>query len=203
MRAAHRVGGAAGRACYELRVGRPRDFDADAALEVAVQLFWKRGYVATSVRHLCEAMGIRAGSFYAVFGSKEECYRRALQRYFASQPVPRVPGPEAIRAWFDVIVDPKRTPKGCLLVSSAMEHPSLDAATQSLVRDHLDAIESFFHACLRERPDARGDAALLAGTVLAIHVRARAGAASKDLRALADRALEATGLLPRRVRLAH
>ncbi|MDQ3035443.1 MAG: TetR/AcrR family transcriptional regulator, partial [Myxococcota bacterium] len=161
-------------------MARPRDFDPDAALDAAVRLFWERGFFATSVRDLCDAMGIQPGSFYAAFGNKEACFRRALERYLATQPQPGAPGPDAIRAWLRVIVDPKREPKGCLLVHSAVEHPSLDALTQSLVTERLEALERFFTLCLRGRPSARADASLLAATVLAIHVRARAGADSRE-----------------------
>jgi TetR/AcrR family transcriptional repressor of nem operon len=184
-------------------VGRPRDFDADAALDRAVRLFWERGFVATSVRDLCDAMAIQPGSFYAAFGSKEACFRRALERYLATQPHPGAPGPDAIRAWLRAIVDPKRTPKGCLLVHSAVEHPSLDERTQALVTARLDAMERFFAQCLRGRPRARADASLLGAAVLAIHVRARAGAPSRELRALARRALEAVDLEPAPRRLAR
>lgn len=177
-------------------VGRPRDFDPDAALDAAVRLFWERGFVATSVRDLCDAMEIKPGSFYAAFGSKEACFRRALERYLATQPRPGAPGPDAIRAWLRAIVDPARAPKGCLLVNSAVEHPSLDALTQQLVTSRLDAMERFFALCMRGRPTARADASLLGATVLAIHVRARAGAPTRELRALARRALEALDLQP-------
>ena len=159
-----------------------------------MRLFWERGFVATSVRDLCDAMEIKPGSFYAAFGSKEACFRRALERYLATQPRPGLPGPDAVRAWLRAIVDPKRTPKGCLLVHSAVEHPSLDERTQALVTARLEAMERFFAQCLRGRPRARADASLLAATVLAIHVRARAGAPSRELRALARRALEAVSL---------
>ncbi len=62
--------------------GRPRRFDRDAALATATRLFWLKGYAATSVSDLTEAMGIGSPSLYAAFGSKEELYAHAL-RYYA------------------------------------------------------------------------------------------------------------------------
>lgn len=172
------------------RRGRPRDFDLDRATDRAVRVFWTRGYAATSVRDLCAALDLNSGSFYAAFGSKEACFRAALARYAATQPVPRTPSPAAIRTWFDAIVDPARTPRGCLLVDSAVELPLLDRASQTAVRAALSAVEDFFARCLAGRgAAARADAALLAAAVTAIHVQARAGTPAPRLRALADRAL--------------
>lgn len=182
-------------------MARPRDFDVEAALDAAVQTFWSRGFAATSVRQLCDAMRIQAGSFYHAFGSKEECFRRALERYLATQRVPREPGPDAIRVWFDAIVDPKRTPKGCLLVMSAIEHPLLDPSSAALVSARMKRVEDFFAACLGDEHD-RADAALLASTVVAIHVLARSGTPSSHLRRLADRAMAAVGI-EKRARLAR
>jgi TetR/AcrR family transcriptional regulator, transcriptional repressor for nem operon len=184
-------------------VGRPRDFDFDDALDRAVELFWKQGYAATSVRQLCDALGIQPGSFYAAFESKEACFRRAIDRYVETQPFPRTLGPDAIRLWFDVIVDPKRTPKGCLLVQSAMEHPMLDDESRTLVLDRLARVEQIFARCLNGRASAKDDAASLAATVLAIHVLARTGARPKKLRLLADRALDAAHIEARPARLAR
>lgn len=175
-------------------MGRPRDFDLDAALDVAVELFWRQGYAGTSVRALSDAMGIRLGSFYAAFESKEACFRRALGRYLARQGLPASPGPEAVRAWFRAIVDPKRQPKGCLLVVSAGEHPSLVPESQAFVTARLRGMQDFFAACLEGRPAARDDAALLAAAVLGIHVMARAGAPPAELKRIARRALAAADL---------
>lgn len=62
-------------------LGRPRAFDRDAALQAAVELFWRKGFLATSMNDLCEAMGIRSPSLYAAFGSKENLYAEAVARY--------------------------------------------------------------------------------------------------------------------------
>jgi AcrR family transcriptional regulator len=63
--------------------GRPRAFDLDQAVDIAMELFWIRGYEGTSIADLTKAIGISAASLYAAFGSKEDLYRRALDRYVA------------------------------------------------------------------------------------------------------------------------
>ncbi|MGZ8649825.1 MAG: TetR/AcrR family transcriptional regulator [Solirubrobacteraceae bacterium] len=44
-------------------------------------VFWRKGYEATSLSDLTEAMGINRTSLYAAFGNKEELFGRALERY--------------------------------------------------------------------------------------------------------------------------
>ncbi len=61
--------------------GRPRAFDREAALAKATRLFWTKGYEATSISDLTEAMGIGSPSLYAAFGSKEALYAEALRHY--------------------------------------------------------------------------------------------------------------------------
>jgi len=64
--------------------GRPRAFDRDAALELAMGVFWAEGYGHASIPLLTDAMGISAQSLYAAFGSKEELYRETVERYRTS-----------------------------------------------------------------------------------------------------------------------
>jgi AcrR family transcriptional regulator len=61
--------------------GRPRAFDREAALAQATRLFWIKGFEATSIADLTEAMGIGSPSLYAAFGSKEALYVEALRHY--------------------------------------------------------------------------------------------------------------------------
>jgi AcrR family transcriptional regulator len=61
--------------------GRPRAFDRGAALAQATRLFWQKGYEATSMADLTQAMGIGSPSLYAAFGSKEGLYVEALRHY--------------------------------------------------------------------------------------------------------------------------
>lgn len=158
-------------------------------------LFWRQGFAATSVRALCDALGIQSGSFYAAFESKETCFRKVLERYLASQKMPHVAGPEAIRAWLYAITSPTRRGLGCLLVNSAVEAPMLDPESRTFVLGCMAAVEAFFVECLAGQADPKADAALVSAAVMSIHVQARMGASQGKLRKLADRTLEAIGLL--------
>jgi AcrR family transcriptional regulator len=64
--------------------GRPRAFDRESALRTAMKLFWAKGYEATSIAHLTEALGIGVKSLYAAFGSKDALYAEALRYYTTS-----------------------------------------------------------------------------------------------------------------------
>ena len=65
-------------------IGRPREFDRDAALQAAMIVFWRKGFASTSMNDLCDAMGIRSPSLYAAFGSKEALYLEAIAHYVAT-----------------------------------------------------------------------------------------------------------------------
>ncbi len=60
---------------------RPKEFDPDVALDQAMQVFWEKGYEATSMRDLVERTGVHRGSLYLTFGNKEEIYSAALEHY--------------------------------------------------------------------------------------------------------------------------
>src|SRR5256885_15913527 len=66
-----------------MAMGRPREFDVDKALDLALQVFWRKGYEGASMADLTETMGITKPSLYSAFGNKEELFRKALDRYVA------------------------------------------------------------------------------------------------------------------------
>jgi TetR/AcrR family transcriptional repressor of nem operon len=61
--------------------GRPLEYDPDQALDAAMQVFWSRGYEATSLRDLLDAMGLSKSSLYQGFGGKKELFLRCVNRY--------------------------------------------------------------------------------------------------------------------------
>lgn len=62
-------------------MARPREFDRDAALKAATEVFWSKGFAATSTEDLVQAMGIGRQSFYNAFGDKRRLYLEALETY--------------------------------------------------------------------------------------------------------------------------
>jgi AcrR family transcriptional regulator len=64
-----------------VKLGRPAAFDKDAALEVAMRLFWERGYEGTSMADLSLAMGVHPSSIYAAFGDKQALFALTAKRY--------------------------------------------------------------------------------------------------------------------------
>ena len=69
----------------DVRMGRPRGFDEDAALEAAMRVFWEKSYEGATIADLTEAMGINRSSMYAAFGDKESIFRRVMERYRAGR----------------------------------------------------------------------------------------------------------------------
>lgn len=65
-------------------MGRPRGFEEDVVLDAAMHAFWDKGYEATSMSDLMQAMNLRKGSIYKAFGSKKELFITVLNRYMDS-----------------------------------------------------------------------------------------------------------------------
>ena len=112
-----------------MAMGRPREFDVDKALELALQVFWSKGYEGASMADLTEAMGITKPSLYAAFGNKEELFRKALDRYVdgpggyvqvaLAKPTMRAVVEHLLYEAADAVTDPDHPP-GCLAVQGAL-----------------------------------------------------------------------------------
>lgn len=64
-------------------MARTARYHRQTAVSRATRLFWDRGYHACSLKQLEQALDMRPGSIYAMFGSKEGLFREALEAYFA------------------------------------------------------------------------------------------------------------------------
>ena len=66
---------------YVADVARTPEFERDVVVRQAMDVFWRRGFQGASLSLLGAAMGLKPGSIYAAFGSKEELFREALAAY--------------------------------------------------------------------------------------------------------------------------
>lgn len=137
---------------------RTREFDTEAAVSRAMELFWSRGYEATSVRDLTRHLGIGQGSLYAAFGDKDGLYRAALEHYRATLAATALEslkqGDDARAAIRTLLVERLRIAvaeggRGCLAVNAVCERLPGDAATGRLVRDMQDASQDALAEVLR------------------------------------------------------
>lgn len=112
----------------EKKAGRPREFDIDTALLAAMNIFWSKGYDATSLKDLTSAMGISGPSLYSAFGDKRNLYLKAIDRYsdvnacepiiaFESEPDIRKAVLGFFRAIIDYTTDHTYGNNGCFLAS--------------------------------------------------------------------------------------
>jgi TetR/AcrR family transcriptional regulator, transcriptional repressor for nem operon len=182
-------------------LARTKEFRPEEALDAAVQLFWRRGYEATSMRDLLDGMGIGRGSFYDTFGDKHALFLASLDRF------------EEVRtAWIDealegsglggieevfrrtiegmVRFEPRR---GCLLANTAVE------VAARISRHVRRTEEAFMGALVRARgageipaqADPKVLARFLVSNLHGLRVLARAGSDRETLEDAARVALQA------------
>lgn len=68
-----------------MKVGRPKEFDENKVLDIAMNYFWDKGYDNTSLSQLLNEMKISKSSFYQTFGSKQALFERAIALYVDQQ----------------------------------------------------------------------------------------------------------------------
>jgi AcrR family transcriptional regulator len=182
--------------------GRPRTFDRDAVLLLAMERFWRDGFESTTVSKLTAEMGITPPSLYAAFGDKDQLFEAAAQCYFDevfAATARALDTPTALegignmlRATAAAHTDPE-TPPGCFMLAE----PRL-ADRRELLRRQI--------AQRLERGIAEGDvpagasADEVAGFLMAVlggmSTRARDGGSRAEVEAIVTMALAA---LPRTV----
>jgi TetR/AcrR family transcriptional repressor of nem operon len=152
-------------------MARPREFDPDTALERATQVFWSKGFEATSLDDLCAATGLGRSSLYAAFGDKRELYLRSLDRYeerAAARIADALNRPLPFRETFaafisryidDIVAGPGR--RGCFIGNCAAELARNDREAGEHVKRSLQRLEATFRDALL-RAQSRGELSVAA-----------------------------------------
>lgn len=149
-------------------MARTKEFDPDAALRAALEVFWERGYEATSMADLVARLGVARASIYATFGGKHELYLKALDHYGEllhpalltglSQPGPALPAVRALVERFAGEAAGEGGRRGCFVVNTAVELAPHDAAAARRVQASWDYLEAALTSALI-RAQAQGELA--------------------------------------------
>ncbi|MCC3771048.1 TetR/AcrR family transcriptional regulator [Streptomyces sp. UNOC14_S4] len=192
-------------------MARTKEFDPDAALQSALELFWRRGYEATSMADLVDHLGIARASLYATFGSKHELYLKALERY-REQSDPRVveelstPGPAlpAVRAVVRRFAEESACDelrRGCFVTNTAVELAPHDTAAARRVEKSWHELESALTSALTraraqgELPEERDPVALARMLLVLLQGLRVVGRTSPEPGRLRDAAAQALSVL--------
>ena len=187
--------------------GRPLSFDEGAAVDAALDAFWRHGFRETSVPAVSAATGLSTSSLYNTYGSKLDLYVAALDRYLevwvdglTIGPMQRgTEGLADLKAFLSLLeesltIDP---PRGCLIVNTLGEFREPPVAIADRTARWRQMLRAALHAAL-ERAQKMGE--IPAGTageradallpiVVAFHLLVAGHAPEPEARALLQTAL--------------
>jgi AcrR family transcriptional regulator len=194
--------------------GRPRAYDPDEALKAARDVFWVKGYAATSLDDIAAATGMNRPSLYAAFGDKEAIYLSALRmqgELLVSAVAGAVKLEMKLKAFLELFfarcIDSYLAgptgPRGCFLVGTALTESLVREDVGAVVRDAFgrceDLLEQRFRAGkkageLPKAADARALAMLASSTMHELAMLARSGETRARLQVRVDLTMKLIGV---------
>ena len=189
-------------------MARTKEFEPGEALDAATDLFWRKGYGATSMRDLLDAMRIGRGSFYDTFGDKRTLFLASLDRFEESRTAwisealegSGLDGVEKVfRRTIENLIafEPRR---GCLLANTAVELAPHDREVSERILQNVRRTEAAFEGALLRAVEAaeispdrapKALARFLVSNLHGLRVLARAGADRRTLEDASRVALDA------------
>lgn len=174
-------------------MARPQEFNTSEALHQAMDLFWRKGYEATSMADLLKATGLSKSSLYAAFGGKYELFVAAFDAYRAEREreakliLSQGTAREAIENLFEKIIRDALagvSSRGCMSINQAVEMAPHDLGIRARVQADFALIEDMLtrtiergqsEGSIKSTDKARNLARLLVLALPGLQVMARAG----------------------------
>jgi TetR/AcrR family transcriptional regulator, transcriptional repressor for nem operon len=184
--------------------GRPKIFDEQIALQNATNLFWEKGFDATSTDDLIRTMGLQRGSFYHSFGSKKELFINAFTRYEAlsfeelKRQLKATKKPmNVIKSIFHDLIkcSLEEHNKGCFAGNTITALSNIDAELTEIANSHIRKMENIFYEQIKASQQTgelttKTDARLLSLSLInlwnGINITRKVYTSKKDLKALVD-----------------
>lgn len=152
------------------RMGRPAAFVREEAVKAAMNLFWMKGFLASSATDLADAMGIQRSSFYNSFGSREALFEEALAHYATQTPdapLYRVqPGQAVVPVIASVMREicriraQDRDARGCMMCNAIAELVGVENSLGALIERGVRNMKSAVERLLRQAAEQGEIAAL-------------------------------------------
>ena len=144
-------------------MARKKEFDPQKAIHQAMEVFWQKGYEATSIDDLCQAMDIRRGSLYSTFKDKRSLYIEAVNQYVRMNYPSELPTAmgmsplEALQYMFQTMVDDAvddKQQRGCFMINTITELSNSDdkdiAEIAQLCNGNVSKVQQLFVELLTE-----------------------------------------------------
>ncbi|MCL7489694.1 MAG: TetR/AcrR family transcriptional regulator [Desulfobulbaceae bacterium] len=190
--------------------GRPLEYDPDAALDAAMQLFWEQGYEATSMSDLLQAMGLSKSSLYQRFSGKKELFLQCMARYtervgtrLRGRLDQADSGREFIRELLlHAVIEAGGTEcrRGCLLMNTASEFAQQDPEIASRVVSGFEGLRAILRQAVKwgqgegeitSDQEADALAGYLMSTIAGLKTVVKGGASERQVREIVEIALRA------------
>lgn len=129
---------------------RIKEFDPEKVTDSAMDVFWHKGFSATSVQDLVEATGLSRSSLYSTFKNKEELYQQALYRYqlktqtnidllSSTGSVKKIISQLLSQIIEDEVTDIQH--RGCLIANASLELAGHDERTAQTVKYNFERLK--------------------------------------------------------------
>ncbi|NMM50692.1 TetR/AcrR family transcriptional regulator [Marinigracilibium pacificum] len=143
---------------------RKKNFDQDLVLEKAIELFWQKGFAATSMQDLVDHLGISRSSLYDTYGGKENLFKESFALY-RSKNIERVKSflesqpdvKEGLRKLFEYAIEESvndEDRKGCFVVNTTTELVPSDNKLVPILKSNKASFENLFFEYLKKGEDS-------------------------------------------------
>jgi len=141
-------------------MARVKEFDEIEALDKAVEIFWQKGYNATSANDLVKGLALSRSSIYSTFTNKRTLFIKALERY-SEQNIAKVLDeikqsediPKTLKSVFRNLIkqdDSAKIQKGCFMVNTGIELAPHDEEIAKIVNQNKQNVESILKIAIEK-----------------------------------------------------
>ncbi len=189
-------------------MARTKNFDQNEVLQRALELFWSKGYNATSIQDLVDHLGVNRASLYGTWGDKHSLYLETLKLYRKGASTwllelvrSERPAKQIVEEFLNYAIvesEIEQTNNGCYLVNSATELANTDKEVSALVNDNKETVVKVLTAIIEEGKEEGEITSLRSSEDLAtyifsivsgLRVMRQTGMSTKELRKIAEIAL--------------